>query len=156
MTPLYKLAVQLCWMLENRDHPITQTIELEELSEDIGVWVVVNKNGCPAKDSIFIGVEPVQDKLYFPTAFTPDDDGLNDLFQPLGIKDDVTIYQLTIFNRWGQQVFETNNPYVGWDGKFGDEALGMGVYAYKVSYRIERECFGIYDYAEQEIVTLLK
>ena len=134
----------------------SQNIELVELSEDIGVWVAVNKNGCIAGDSVFVEIEPVQKKLFFPNAFTPDGDGFNDLFLPIGLTENVTIYQLSIFNRWGQQVFETSNPNAGWDGKYVGEPLQLGVYTYKVSYRIESSCIGTQDYAEQAIVTLVK
>ena len=52
--------------------------------------------------------------IYVPNAFTPNDDGLNDLFQPKGFG--VTEYELNIFDRWGEKVFHTKNFTEGWNG----------------------------------------
>lgn len=70
-----------------------------------------------------------------PTGFTPNGDGINDDFRPLGSAEYATDYQMTIWNRWGQEVFRSIDPLNGWDGKFrGQDAL-TGVYAYMISYR---------------------
>ena len=135
---------------------ISQYIELKELSNDTNVWVVVDKKGCLTSDSILIDVETVQEKLYFPNAFTPDGDGNNDIFSAIGLTNDVSVYHLVIFNRWGQQVFETSNPNDGWDGRYTGEILGPAVYAYKVAYRIERSCTGGQDFSELATVTLVR
>ena len=52
--------------------------------------------------------------IYVPNAFTPNADGLNDVFQPKGFG--VTKYELNIFDRWGQKVFSTKDFEKGWDG----------------------------------------
>ncbi len=70
-----------------------------------------------------------------PTGFTPNGDGINDDFRPLGSAEYTTEFQMTIWNRWGQEVFRSLDPLVGWDGRFrGQEAL-TGVYAYLVTYK---------------------
>ena len=55
--------------------------------------------------------------VFVPTAFTPNGDGINDLLKPylVGIK---TLYYFTIYNRWGQKIFSTNNKNAGWNGYF--------------------------------------
>ncbi|MCD4771862.1 MAG: gliding motility-associated C-terminal domain-containing protein, partial [Bacteroidales bacterium] len=116
----------------------TQTIELFVLSEDTTVWVVVDENGCLASNSIFIDVVVVHKKLHFPNAFTPNGDGKNDFFAPVGFIDDVSLYQLLIYNKWGQLLFESNDPNSGWDGKCNGRISPTGVYVYKVDYSIER------------------
>lgn len=70
-----------------------------------------------------------------PTGFTPNGDGLNDDFRPLGSGEFATEYQMTIFNRWGQQVFRSVDPLTGWDGTFRGEQAQTGVYAYYISYK---------------------
>lgn len=70
-----------------------------------------------------------------PTGFTPNGDGLNDDFRPLGSGEYATEYQMTIFNRWGQQVFRSVDPLNGWDGRFRGEQAQTGVYAYFITYR---------------------
>lgn len=70
-----------------------------------------------------------------PTGFTPNGDGRNDVFKPLGSAEFASEYQFTIFNRWGQEVFRSTDPLIGWDGSFkGSQAL-TGVYAYVITYK---------------------
>lgn len=67
-----------------------------------------------------------------PNIFTPNGDGINDLFVPYPNYRDVDSIELKIFNRWGEQVFATSNPQILWDGvsKRTDEKLFEGVYYY--------------------------
>lgn len=70
-----------------------------------------------------------------PTGFTPNGDGINDNFRPLGPAEYATEYQMTVWNRWGQEVFRSTDPLTGWDGNFkGTQAL-TGVYAYVITYK---------------------
>ncbi|MBL0256907.1 MAG: gliding motility-associated C-terminal domain-containing protein [Bacteroidetes bacterium] len=73
-------------------------------------------------------------ELVFPNAFTPNEDGINEIFLPLG--SEVSTYDLRIFNRWGQLIFETDDQNKGWDGRFHGRAQQDGIYLYKVSYGI--------------------
>lgn len=71
--------------------------------------------------------------IYIPNAFNPNGDGLNEEFIP--IVSNVQLYQLQIFNRWGQLIFETNDENEGWDGTYEGGKCLPGVYIYKLSYR---------------------
>lgn len=83
-------------------------------------------NGC---DSIIVNlVEVIQTNAFFPTAFSPNGDGSNDIFHVLS--NNVTEIRLMIFNRWGEKIFETNSLNIGWDGTFKDEPCEIGVYVY--------------------------
>jgi gliding motility-associated-like protein len=70
-----------------------------------------------------------------PTGFTPNGDGLNDVFKPLGPGEYVSDYQMTIWNRWGQEVFRSVDPTVGWDGTYKGQQALTGVYALILTYR---------------------
>jgi gliding motility-associated-like protein len=74
--------------------------------------------GCEGSDEIIIKVYKGPE-IYVPSAFTPDNDGLNDILKavPVGIKD---FKYFKVFNRWGQVVFSTKDPSRGWDGKFNN------------------------------------
>ena len=74
--------------------------------------VEVSFDGCTAADSILVNDCP--SKLWFPTAFTPNGDGLNDIFRPVGIS--IYKFRMVIFDRWGQELFETDKMDQGWDG----------------------------------------
>ncbi len=71
--------------------------------------------GCSANDTVMMmnALVPVN----VPNAFTPNGDGLNDVFRPVVDEELVRRFHMSIYNRWGQRIFETNNVAKGWDGK---------------------------------------
>lgn len=93
-------------------------------------WVTlhtVSDEGCRAVDSLL--VKP-PGTLFFPNAFTPDGDGVNDLFGP--VASSVVELHLVIFDRWGHVVFETEDINAQWDGTVnGGNPAATGVYVYK-------------------------
>lgn len=72
-------------------------------------------------------------EVLFPSAFTPNGDGRNDIFEPLGIRN-VKTMTIQIWNRWGEQVFSSSDPTKGWDGNYKGTPAQTGVYAYLVNY----------------------
>lgn len=100
-----------------------------------GFYLVTASNLCrDAKAGINVGFEDCRE-VYFPNAFSPNDDGINDVFYPLDGGDVETILKMTIFNRWGGIVFENkdfrpNNPASGWDGRHKGKRQNPGVYTW--------------------------
>jgi gliding motility-associated-like protein len=92
--------------------------------------------GCSDTASQAILVEaPVI--YYVPNTFTPDNDQFNQTFKPIitqGI--DIFGYQLLIFNRWGEILFESNDAEYGWDGTYGGKIVPDGTYIWKIRYRV--------------------
>ncbi len=74
-------------------------------------------------------------KLFFPTAFSPNGDGLNDVFEPIGLFAEE--YELIIFNRWGELIFASRDFDRAWDGTINERDAPEGVYVYKVSAKDE-------------------
>jgi gliding motility-associated-like protein len=70
--------------------------------------------------------------LYAPNAFSPNNDGQNDVFRVKG--KGVAIYHLTIYNRWGQRIFVSNDMNTGWNGFYQGELQAAGGYVYFVEY----------------------
>jgi len=70
--------------------------------------------------------------VYVPTAFSPNKDGLNESFNPVTVA--VKDYHLSIFNRWGEQIFVTEDQAEGWDGTYKQKDSQSGVYMYLVKY----------------------
>lgn len=97
---------------------------------------ITNQFGCADSIEFTVVIAPFF-TLYVPSAFTPDGDGLNDVFLPKG--EALRDYQLRIFNRWGEQVFESFEPAVGWNGKSRKTGKDMitDVYVYRISVRDE-------------------
>ncbi len=81
---------------------------------------------CRVFDSTF--VEVCEPTLFVPNAFTPNGDGINDEFKPVGVR--VHSYNMIIYDRWGGKVFETNDLNSGWNG----EGLPSDVYFYIIWY----------------------
>jgi len=69
-------------------------------------------------------------RLFVPNAFTPNNDGINDVFMPAGIY--IKEYQMQIYSRWGEKLFESSDIHQGWDGKFKEEYCPAGVYYYQM------------------------
>lgn len=93
---------------------------------------VSSSNGCISKDTITVYVLNNSGNLYLmPNAFTPNKDGLNDLF---GIKGWGGIKQLefSIYNRWGERVFYTNDTSKAWDGNYNGLPQDRGTYIYYI------------------------
>jgi gliding motility-associated-like protein len=74
-------------------------------------------------------IEPCGD-YSLPNAFSPNGDGHNDLFTLHGWSNCVSDFNFVVFDRWGEKVFETDNPAKAWDGTFRGQALDPGVYIY--------------------------
>ena len=107
---------------------------------DTGVYEVVLTvfhpvTNCPDTISKIVDVRPLA-TLFMPNAFTPNNDGKNDVFKGKGFLDGISNYQLNIFNRWGQLIFEATDPNEGWNGQVDNSgALSpLGVYVYRASY----------------------
>jgi gliding motility-associated-like protein len=72
--------------------------------------------------------------LYFPNAFSPEGNNLNDCFGAV-YNCEFENWHLYIYNRWGQLLFETKNPAACWDGKYNSEAVESGVYVWILEYK---------------------
>jgi gliding motility-associated-like protein len=109
----------------------------EEFVVGNGVYVftVVSMLGCTYTDTIT--VDPLDNDAYLfaPNAFTPDGDGLNDVFSIGGYGEKEV--DLTIFNRWGQQIYQTTSLLRPWDGTFNGEPVKQDVYVYVLKYNAE-------------------
>lgn len=94
--------------------------------------VTAYKNGNNQIMSVSNEVEIVPAAIiYIPNAFTPNGDGLNDTFGGMG--EGLTEYNLQIFNRWGNLIFESNDMKNQWDGNYNNEPAPIGVYVYKIN-----------------------
>jgi len=96
---------------------------------------VTDTNGCIGTDSI--AIIPCQN-IYFPNAFTPNNDGRNDVFGPI-ISGSVISYELTIYNRWGQLVFLSKNASQGWNGEMDGKPQPAGMYVWNCRYQLQKK-----------------
>jgi gliding motility-associated-like protein len=100
---------------------------------DPGVyWVRVSRDGCAVVDTSL--VHDCNNDIYFPNAFSPNGDGLNDYFRPIGPA--LSKFTLTVFDRWGQQIFTTNDSERGWDGTYKGVICPAGNYSFIATYEL--------------------
>lgn len=95
---------------------------------------VTNAQGCLATDTIHISADCRE--VYFPSAFSPNSDGRNDGFGPLGNVFNIEKYSLRIFNRYGEMVFTSVNPLQKWDGTFKGSVPQTGAFTWMASYSL--------------------
>lgn len=102
-----------------------------------GTYWVRATNKCGTRTDHFAAkVRSCNSCVAFPTAFSPNSDGRNDLFRPLS-ECPVHQYQLMIYNRWGQRVFNTFDIRKGWDGTQGGLPAEIGTYYYDCSIQMQ-------------------
>jgi gliding motility-associated-like protein len=103
---------------------------------DTGVFTyylnVKSAFGCTGYDTIQVNVIN-QAEFFVPSGFSPNGDGINDLFRPVAVGYRGLNY-FRVFNRWGQQVFYSQSLESGWDGKFNHANAEMGVYFWEISF----------------------
>ncbi len=95
--------------------------------------IATSSYGCKDTATVIIEITP-DFALYIPNAFTPDANGKNDMFQPMGVGINEDDYRMDVFDRWGENIFTSNNFRKGWDGsvKGGSKPAPQGVYIYKL------------------------
>ncbi|QQS30856.1 MAG: S8 family serine peptidase [Sphingobacteriales bacterium] len=89
---------------------------------------VTNSNGCTGMDAVTVQVLN-RNELLIPSAFSPNGDGMNDLFRVVN-SNPVESFNLIVYNRWGNQLYETDNILSGWNGAFKNTDSELGVYVY--------------------------
>lgn len=97
--------------------------------------VVVHEFGCTDTTLAVLDIIP-QIRYFLPNAFTPNNDGANETFLGKGVMEGATNFTFTIWNRWGELIFQTNDPEEGWNGRKNNtgEPSPNGVYVYVVKF----------------------
>lgn len=96
--------------------------------------VTTNQYACVDSSSVNILISG-EITVFIPNSFTPNHDGVNDVFIPIFSSVSETGYQLSIFNRWGEIIFQTTNPSDGWDGTHQNKAVPSGTYSYLLYFQ---------------------
>lgn len=98
-------------------------------------WVAIEDANCILNDTILVIEKYCNCGVQMPSAFTPNEDGLNDIFRPIISQNcPLQSFTLRIYNRWGELLFTTQNAAFGWDGTYKGIIADVGVYQYQVNY----------------------
>jgi gliding motility-associated-like protein len=111
------------------------TFPSEESGEFIITLVAFSGNTCTdtARSTIKVENEVI---FYVPNSFTPDEDNFNETFQPVFTSGyDPYDFEMLIFNRWGELIFESHNADIGWDGTYGGKTAPDGTYIWKIEFK---------------------
>lgn len=88
-------------------------------------------NGCVATDVVHVNVIPKY-IVFIPNAFTPNGDGANDFFEVFGNKEAWKQFEVNVFDRWGERVYQSNDMNFKWDGMYHGKLLNPSVFVYMV------------------------
>lgn len=97
-----------------------------------GTYYVTASNQCGSGSDTIVIVDLCEPTLFFPNAFTPDGNDLNDAFGPVG--EAVEAYSMSIYDRWGNLVFVSNSQNDYWNGTIGGQPVSEGAYVWVTSY----------------------
>jgi gliding motility-associated-like protein len=98
--------------------------------------IVTNEGGCKAEDQVVINILCNNANVFIPNTFSPNNDGVNDVFYPRG-KGINSVNAMRVFNRWGALIYQKykfaiNDASAGWDGKFNGQPSPTDVYVYEI------------------------
>ncbi|MEO1438029.1 MAG: PKD domain-containing protein, partial [Bacteroidota bacterium] len=125
------------WLWDFGNGDISSEMDPVYSYPDTGIYpvtlVVGQLSGCTDSLTQFVDVSPLF-TYFLPNAFTPNDDQLNDEFRGTGLVETISSFEMLIWNRWGEAVFQTSNPNEGWNGRKNNSGNDspQGVYVYTV------------------------
>jgi gliding motility-associated-like protein len=94
--------------------------------------IISNIFGCSDTSTQILFIMP-DVTYYVPTSFSPNDDNINEIFKPKGLAFALE-YRFLVFNRWGEVIFDTRDPQIGWDGKYNNQVVEQGLYFYRIEF----------------------
>jgi gliding motility-associated-like protein len=95
-------------------------------------WVQIQNGNCLVTDSIVVIQTEGEFSFYIPNTITPNGDGKNDVFRPVGLG--ISDFTMQIYNRWGELLFETTDPSQGWNGFYKNTVVQEDTYVYVITY----------------------
>lgn len=133
LEPTFIANARYIWYLPNGDSLLTRQLSKQNaMLEDSGIYILKVTNGQCAGEEIAVKVEVSDFNFYFPTAFTPNADGLNEHFKV--VTNYIGPFELYIYDRWGQRIFTGKSPGQVWDGTIDGLPAKPGAYNYVLYY----------------------
>lgn len=96
------------------------------------ILTATDVNACSYSDQVIV-TEFCETKLFVPTAFSPNGDGLNDVMEIFG--QHLTAFKITVYNRWGEIIFISSDVAIQWDGIYKGEQMPIGTYPWTIRYQ---------------------
>jgi gliding motility-associated-like protein len=102
-------------------------------------FTITTQGPCVIPANLNLSISQQQTDIYLPNVFSPNGDNINDLFLPVFNCEQLTFYNLQIFDRWGNLVFESTHKDKGWDGRSNNQMMIPGVYPYVIEYEVHSQ-----------------
>jgi len=104
------------------------------------VLLVTAENGCVDTAFVILDVIPIN-SYHLPNAFTPNNDDTNDVYMGVGTLANITDFNMKIFDRWGELIYDNDDQFMGWNGRKNNAGplLPAGVYVVLVNYESPRD-----------------
>ncbi|MCO5260294.1 MAG: PKD domain-containing protein [Crocinitomicaceae bacterium] len=135
-------ATNYTWYFGDGSAPNNEFEPSHQYPEDVSggypiMLIASNDIGCV--DTAYYAVKVLEPLIFYvPNTFTPDGDQFNNTFFPIFTSGyDIYNYEMLIFDRWGEIVFETHNTEVGWDGTYNGKMVQDGTYTWKIVVKIK-------------------
>lgn len=128
------------YAFDHWEFKVHQPLNSAPLSKD-SVAISFIQSGTNSEEVIAVFTDKTSDITQngefanMPSAFSPNNDNINDIYKPLGSAMFTSDYDFRIYNRWGQEVFRSTDPSMGWDGTFDGQQSITGVYAWVITYK---------------------
>ncbi|MGB1040445.1 MAG: gliding motility-associated C-terminal domain-containing protein [Flavobacteriales bacterium] len=108
-------------------------------TDGVNQFPFLNQFGCDSLIEVNI-TNYCPNIAFIPNSFSPNSDGDNDVFLPVFVnQDEIQNYNLLIFNRWGENLFQSQDVLKGWEGKHQGTEVPLGVYIWKITYQANGE-----------------
>lgn len=115
-----------------------QSAGVERTVGQSGLFRASVSNDCATvSDSIAISYGDCGCVIHTPDSFTPNADGQNDVFEPV-VCGDITLTSLSVFNRWGELIFQTQTAPFVWDGRYQHQFCPLGTYGWQIHYQLKQ------------------
>ena len=127
-----KDAISYVWNFDNGDYSYEENPEytFSNIQYYNIELIAINTFGCSSSIIKTINIHP-EYTVFIPTAFSPNKDGLNDIFEVKG--KGITLFRMQIYDKWGGIIFESTNINLGWDGTdYVGNKINNGIYPYHV------------------------
>ena len=111
---------------------ITQTISTKD---SIVSYLLMATNSFKCKEQAILNLKVIIPEVLFPNVFTPDGDGINDVFAPFVKQGTIKIEEMSVYNRWGQRVYRSTDANAAWNGTVDGKEAPVDLYVYVVKYR---------------------
>jgi gliding motility-associated-like protein len=133
-------ATKYRWSFGDGTFPVsTENIEhvYEVKPGDYNVQLIAIANGENCSDTMIRRVSIPDEPIYYvPNTFTPNNDRTNNVFTPVFSSGyDPQHYSFQVFDRWGEMIFESRNPAIGWDGTYAGDLVANDVYVWKIEFK---------------------